>query len=55
MKNWIQFILYLIAQLLIFRLIAVEYAKYKLREERQLNEKTVLKCDNSKWKLKLQQ
>jgi hypothetical protein len=35
MKSWIQFILYLIAQLLIFELIAIEYAKYKLREEKQ--------------------
>lgn len=32
MKGWVQFLLYLIAQALIFRLIAVEYSKYKLRE-----------------------
>ncbi len=30
MKGWIQFVLFLIAQLVIFRLIVIEYSKYKV-------------------------
>lgn len=35
MKNWIKVGLYILAQFLIFRLIAIEYAKYSVAQYQQ--------------------
>jgi hypothetical protein len=53
MKGWIQFILFLIAQLVIFRLIVIEYSKYKvIQYKKSLDENT---CYKSKLKVEANQ
>lgn len=32
MRSWVQFLLYLVAQAILFRLIAIEYSKYKVNQ-----------------------
>lgn len=43
MKRWIQFLLYLIAQIVLFRLIAVEYSHYKIHQAKA-NKASSLNC-----------